>query len=137
PVGPYLCVLEPGDEALLGGLQLTLEVDGQVRQQDSTANLVYEPAESLSELSTFTNLSVGDLLLTGTPAGCALRAPGQMVQKMAGLLGEKKKWELFVKGQARRTAYLEPGQRIRSKIKSPDGRIDLGEQRLEVVAEGG
>jgi 2-keto-4-pentenoate hydratase/2-oxohepta-3-ene-1,7-dioic acid hydratase in catechol pathway len=41
------------------------------RQRNSTANLVYKPAETITELSTFSDLSPGDVLLTGTPAGCA------------------------------------------------------------------
>jgi 2-keto-4-pentenoate hydratase/2-oxohepta-3-ene-1,7-dioic acid hydratase in catechol pathway len=135
PVGPHLAVLEPGDAALLERLELRLEVNGEVRQRDSTANLVYKPAESLSELSAVTDLSVGDLVLTGTPAGCALRAPGRLLQRVAGLLDERTKWRLFVSGQARSPRYLRPGDRVRSTIRTADGAIDLGEQALEVAAE--
>ncbi|TRY20872.1 fumarylacetoacetate hydrolase, partial [Geobacillus sp. LEMMJ02] len=38
PVGPYLCMLEAHDIPKLRGLDLTLTVNGQVRQKDSTAN---------------------------------------------------------------------------------------------------
>jgi 2-keto-4-pentenoate hydratase/2-oxohepta-3-ene-1,7-dioic acid hydratase in catechol pathway len=136
PAGPHLAILEPGDAELIQRLELRLEVNGEVRQGDSTANLVYPPAESLSELTTITNLSAGDLVLTGTPAGCALRVPGKWAQRVAGLLDERTKWRLFVAGQARSPRYLRPGDRVRSTIRSPDGRIDLGEQSLEVVEEG-
>ncbi len=132
PAGPVLCVLDPEDYELLGSLELTLSVNGQVRQKDSTANLVFKPAESISELSRFCSINAGDVLLTGTPSGCALRAPGKLIQKMAGLLSEKKKWQLFAKGQTRRTEYLKPGDAIHSSIRTRDGRIDLGEQHLRV-----
>ena len=75
PVGPYLCLLEPGDFGKLRALQLTLTVNGKVRQKDSVANLVFGPAETLTELSGVQDLHVGDLLSTGTPAGCALSVP--------------------------------------------------------------
>ena len=73
PVGPYLTVPERNEFALLDDLLLTLAVNGAVRQKDSTANLVFKPAETLAELTTFSDLSPGDLILTGTRAGCALR----------------------------------------------------------------
>ena len=50
-------------------------MNGQVRQDDSTANLVYGPAETLSELSGVQDFAAGDLIATGTPAGCALSIP--------------------------------------------------------------
>jgi 2-keto-4-pentenoate hydratase/2-oxohepta-3-ene-1,7-dioic acid hydratase in catechol pathway len=40
PVGPYLCMLEPADMPALKDLQLTLTVNGEVRQRDGTRNLV-------------------------------------------------------------------------------------------------
>lgn len=134
PVGPVLCVLEPDDFKHLDALQLTLKVNGQLRQQDTTANLVYKPAETLSELSEITDLDPGDLVLTGTPSGCALRAPGAVLQKIGALLPEHVKWNVFRKGQAKRAEYLQPGDSIEATICSNDGRIDLGLQRVTVVA---
>ena len=106
-----------------------------MRQHDTTANLVYEPSETLSELSTFSNVSPGDVLLTGTPAGCALRAPKRTVRNLMQLvLSEPKLWETFTRMQARRSQYLQPGDVVRSTIASEDGTIDLGAQRH--VVEG-
>src|SRR5436309_1460132 len=51
PVGPYLCMLGAGDMGALKDFRLTLTVNGEVRQSDSTRNLVYGPAETLTELS--------------------------------------------------------------------------------------
>jgi len=59
PIGPWLTVLEPDEFALLDRLDLRLAVNGAVRQSDSTANLVFKPAETISELSTFANMSIG------------------------------------------------------------------------------
>lgn len=135
PVGPYLCLLEPGDFPRLRNLQLKLTVNGEVRQDDSTANLVYGPAETLTELSSVHDLHAGDLLATGTPAGCALSVPTPAKQRLVGLLPERKKWELFFKIQARRSQYLNPGDVVEASIRSADGAIDLGMQRNRIVKE--
>jgi len=135
PVGPYLCLLDAKDIARIGELQLTLKVNGEVRQNDNTRNLVYGPAETLSELSGVHDFAPGDLLATGTPAGCALTVPSPAKQKLGALLPERKKWELFLKAQAQRRQYLKPGDTVEAAIRSADGAIDLGLQRNRIVAE--
>ena len=133
PIGPWLTVLEPQEFALLDNLDLGLSVNGVLRQSDTTANLVFQPAETITELSTFANIAPGDVLLTGTPSGCALRVPPPMVRRILQLLPERKFWELFVSSQRRRPEYLKPGDRMRATIRSADGRLDLGEQRITVA----
>lgn len=133
PVGPYLCLLEPGDFGKLRALQLTLTVNGKVRQKDSVANLVFGPAETLTELSGVQDLHVGDLLSTGTPAGCALSVPSPGRQRIAALMPEAAKWKMFMKIQAGREQYLKGGDVVESRIATPDGAIDLGVQRNRIV----
>ena len=135
PVGPYLCLLERDDFPRLRDLQLRLTVNGAVRQQDSTANLVHGPAETLSELSGVHDLHPGDLLATGTPAGCALSVPTPARQRLVGLLPERRKWQLFFRIQARRPQYLKPDDLVEAGIRSADGAIDLGVQRNRIVRE--
>lgn len=135
PVGPWLCLLEQNDEKHLLNLNLELKVDGEIRQQDNTRNLVFQPAETLSELSGVQNFAPGDLLATGTPAGCALAAPSPRVQRLMGLIPEKTKWRLFVNAQSKRSQYLQPGQTVTTSIRSECGTIDLGTQSNLVVAE--
>ena len=135
PVGPYLALLDERDMPLLRQLRLTLTVNGEVRQDDTTANLVYGPAETLTELSRVQDFDAGDLLSTGTPAGCALSVPSPAKQRIAQILPEKKRWELFLKMQAKRTQYLKPGDLVEARIRSADGRIDLGVQRNRILAE--
>lgn len=135
PLGPYLAILERSDVHYLDQLMLTLEVNATVRQRDSTANLVYKPAETITELSTFCDLSPGDVLLTGTPAGCALRVPPRFVRNLMQLvLSEPRVWQTFVRTQAKRPAYLRPGDVVRATIASADRAIDLGEQRHVIEA---
>jgi 2,4-diketo-3-deoxy-L-fuconate hydrolase len=135
PVGPYFCLLQRDEMHYLRQLQLTLTVNGEVRQKDCSSNLVFGPAETLTELSGVHDLAPGDLIATGTPSGCALSVPTPFKQRLVALLPEKKKWELFLNIQRRRTQYLKPGDVVESRIRSKDNRIDLGVQRNQVVEE--
>ncbi|MEX3985533.1 fumarylacetoacetate hydrolase family protein [Paraburkholderia sp. EG287A] len=135
PVGPWLTLLDREDFHALRNLQLKLTVNGQIRQNDTTANLVYGPAETLAELSHVQDFDAGDLLATGTPAGCALSVPSPAKQKFAALLPEKKKWEIFLKVQSARSQYLKVGDVVEASIRSVDGRVDLGVQRNRIVAQ--
>lgn len=135
PVGPHLAVLERDEFRYLDHLSLTLAVNGEIRQQDETANLVFKPAETITELSTFSDVAPGDLLLTGTPSGCALRVPPPLVRKLTQLLlPEKKLWAAFGKMQAKRPQYLKPGDVVTASIASADRVVDLGEQRVTITA---
>ncbi|MDN6859201.1 fumarylacetoacetate hydrolase family protein [Pseudomonas sp. CAN2814] len=135
PVGPYLCLLEAADMRYLKELQLRLTVNGQVRQSDSTANLVHGPAATLSELSGVQDFAAGDLIATGTPAGCALSVPSPAKQRIAAFLPERIKWQAFLKTQAGRSQYLKAGDVVEASIRSADGVIDLGVQRNRVVEQ--
>ena len=133
PIGPRLTIFEPDEFALLDRLELRLSVNDVVRQDDTTANLVFKPAETISELSTFANIAPGDVLLTGTPSGCALRVPPPPLRRLLGLLPERRFWTLFLSSQRRRPGYLKPGDVMKATIRGADGRIDLGEQVTQVL----
>lgn len=135
PVGPILRLLKPAEMNYMKDLQLTLTVNGKVRQRDTTANLVNGPAETLTELSGVHDLAAGDLIATGTPSGCALAVPSPFKQRLAAMFPEEVKWRMFLKAQERRTQYLKAGDVIESRICSSDGVIDLGVQRNVVVEE--
>ncbi|KAB0499136.1 fumarylacetoacetate hydrolase family protein [Pseudomonas vancouverensis] len=135
PVGPYLCLLAPNEMKYLKTLQLRLTVNEEVRQNDNTANLVFGPAETLSELSGLQDFAAGDLIATGTPSGCALTVPSPAKQRLGALLPDAMKWKIFLKAQAARTQYLKIGDVVEASIRSGDGVIDLGLQRNHVVGE--
>jgi 2,4-diketo-3-deoxy-L-fuconate hydrolase len=135
PVGPYLCLLENQDIPKLKELVLTLTVNGAVRQNDSTAALVYGPAETLTELSGVHDLRAGDLLATGTPSGCALSIPSPEKMRAAAKLPDAEKWRLFLKMQEERPQYLRVGDVVEAHIVSDDGSINLGVQHNVVMEE--
>ena len=128
PLGPVLCLLDKDEMHYLNEFQLKLTVNGAIRQEDSTANLVFKPAEALTEYSLIQDFEAGDVLMTGTPAGCALGLPSPLVVRLSALIPEAKKWQLFLKGQSRREQYLKIGDKVESTIISRDGKINLGRQ---------
>ncbi len=60
---PAAQVSDPND------LKLTLRVNGEVRQQGTTAQMMRSVEQIVAEISTFYRLEPGDIILTGTPAG--------------------------------------------------------------------
>lgn len=67
PMGPWLVTAdEIADPA---NLEITLRLNGEVRQSSNTRHLVFSPATLLSRLSQTLALEPGDVISTGTPAG--------------------------------------------------------------------
>ena len=135
PVGPYLCLLQEHETHYLEQLNLQLSVNGELKQSDHSSNMIYTPHETLTELSEICDLAPGDLVLTGSPGGCALSVPPGLVVKLLGLLPEALKWKAFVTKQAKNPEYLKPGDLIKANIKSDDGQINLGMQCNKILAE--
>ncbi|WP_422743373.1 fumarylacetoacetate hydrolase family protein [Mycobacterium sp. WMMD1722] len=134
PLGPVLAVLEPDEFGLLDDLELRLEVNGSPRQADNTANMLYRPAETLTELSEFCNWTSGDVLMTGTPHGIVAGSPPPVIRRLAtALLPEDKLWAAFVKLNQRKP-YLQPGDVVTASIRNAAGSLDLGTQRNTIVA---
>jgi len=70
PIGPFLATRdEIADPHALG---MWLTVNGTMRQQGTTANMVFNVPTLVSYVSQFMTLLPGDVISTGTPAGVAL-----------------------------------------------------------------
>ncbi|MDQ0851629.1 2,4-diketo-3-deoxy-L-fuconate hydrolase [Arthrobacter sp. B3I9] len=69
PTGPYLVT---PDEIDSGDLQLRSWVNGEIRQDSSTRDLIFGVEQVIYDLSQFLVLEPGDLICTGTPEGVAL-----------------------------------------------------------------
>ncbi len=134
PAGPYFYLLDQNDVQRLGELRLQLWVNEQLRQDALFSDVIYGPAVTLPLLSRVLDLAPGDLLLTGTPGGVALRAPSKFTQSVASLMSPRARMRAFISGQKKRASYLHDGDSVRSVITTPDHTIDLGEQVWKVVA---
>jgi len=93
PLGPAL--VTPDEVGGGDALALRCEVDGEVVQSASSADLVFPPAVLLAYISEILTLDPGDVILTGTPAGVgaartppAFLAPGQVVRTVVDGVGE-------------------------------------------------
>lgn len=75
PIGP--CIVTPDELPGVHDLAIRTSVNGELRQNGRTSELVYRFGEMLAELSAVFTLEPGDLLTTGTPAGVggAMRPP--------------------------------------------------------------
>jgi 2-keto-4-pentenoate hydratase/2-oxohepta-3-ene-1,7-dioic acid hydratase in catechol pathway len=135
PVGPWLTLVDAADLANLNSLRLTLSVNGEVRQDSTVADMIVRPAQALTLLSRFQPMAPGDLLLTGTPGGTALKAPPKPVEKLVALLPPKTKWTLFFRRQARNPRYLRDGDVVTATIASPDRQLDLGTQHNTMIGK--
>jgi 2-keto-4-pentenoate hydratase/2-oxohepta-3-ene-1,7-dioic acid hydratase in catechol pathway len=135
PAGPWLTLVDASDLAQLESLRLTLRVNGEVRQDSTTADMIVRPARALTLLSRFQPMAPGDLLLTGTPGGTALKAPAKLAGLLAGLLPPATRWKLFFGREAANPRYLHDGDVITATIASPDGQLDLGTQRTTVIGK--
>jgi 2-keto-4-pentenoate hydratase/2-oxohepta-3-ene-1,7-dioic acid hydratase in catechol pathway len=133
PAGPWLALAGASDLARLGSLRLNLSVNGQIRQDALAADMIVTPARALTALSRFQPLAPGDLLLTGTPGGTALKAPPKALEKLAGLLPSAVKWQMFFRRQAGNPRYLRDGDLVTASITSADDDLDLGTQLCTVT----
>jgi len=70
-IGPWLVTAD--EFASFDGLRVTTRVNGEVRQDDTTANLLFPFRYLLRYISTWTTLRPGDVISTGTPVGSGAR----------------------------------------------------------------
>ncbi|WP_223588407.1 fumarylacetoacetate hydrolase family protein [Neobacillus bataviensis] len=134
PVGPYLYLLEKDELPLIHDLQLNLWVNDELRQSCNSSQLLYKPAETLTELSEVLDLSPGDLIVTGTGGGVALNLSPEVNALLSNLsVPYQQKLDLLAEKQLEGGKYLNDGDTIRCQIKSTNGKIDLGEQTNKVV----
>ncbi len=70
PLGPYL--VTPNDIEDINNLRLWLKVNGETKQNGTTADLIFKVPHLVSYLSQFMSLMPGDVISTGTPAGVGL-----------------------------------------------------------------
>ena len=70
PLGPFLVTPDELDD--VNNLRIWLTVNGQRKQQGTTANLIFKVPFLISYVSQFMTLLPGDVISTGTPAGVGM-----------------------------------------------------------------
>lgn len=74
PIGPVIADVDPSS------LEMRTTVDGEVRQEATTAAMHRSPAEAISELSERVTLRPGDVVALGSPANPGTIEPGDTVE---------------------------------------------------------
>lgn len=91
-IGPWMVTADefPGYDRL----RVTTRVNGELRQDDTTANLMFPFRYLISYISRWTTLRPGDVISTGTPVGAGIRydpprflEPGDLVEIEATGIG--------------------------------------------------
>ena len=134
PAGPVLYLLDEVEIEQMYSLELSLWMNGELKQNAVVEQLIHKPPKTLQEISVFSDLNAGDCVLTGTPggvlAGHSLKAG---LSIMLNLTNDQKRRKKFVAAQKAQASFLQPGDVIELEIKSPDGGINLGRQRNEIA----
>ncbi|MCO6382841.1 fumarylacetoacetate hydrolase family protein [Oceanicola sp. 502str15] len=91
-MGPWLVPFT--DEAQITEADIETRVNGELRQQDNTARMLFPVAFQIAYISTFTTLVPGDIIVSGTPTGAGARfdppkflKPGDVVEVTSPGLG--------------------------------------------------
>lgn len=77
PIGPYLLTADEIEN--VQNLDMTLKVNGEVRQKANTSQMIFPVADVVSFISYIMTLEPGDIIATGTPAGVGM-ATGRFLQ---------------------------------------------------------
>ena len=91
-MGPWLVPFR--DESQIADIRLTTRVNGELRQDDRTARMIFSFRRIVAYVSTFATLDPGDILICGTPTGAGARfdpprwlVPGDVVEVEAEGIG--------------------------------------------------
>ncbi|MCE8548269.1 fumarylacetoacetate hydrolase family protein [Ruegeria pomeroyi] len=84
-IGPWMVPFT--HPAQIDAARITTRVNGEVRQDDALANMIFSVRDEIAYISTFTTLNPGDIIVTGTPTGAGARfdpprylKPGDVVE---------------------------------------------------------
>lgn len=94
PVGPWIVTRDEVGDAK-PNLTMTLNVNGELRQQASTGEMAWDPAALLAYVDSRAGVGCGDLLFTGSPAGIGHTTgrylqPGDVVEAAIEGLGAQR-----------------------------------------------
>jgi 5-carboxymethyl-2-hydroxymuconate isomerase len=91
-IGPWMVTADEFDG--FDAIPIETRVNGELRQEDTTASLIFDFAYLIAYISSFTTLKPGDLISTGTPPGAGARLdppvylkPGDVVEVSSPAIG--------------------------------------------------
>ena len=72
-IGPWMVTADQFSAEQYENMRVTTRVNGEIRQDDTTASMMFPIAYIIHYLSTFMTLKPGDVIATGTPNGAGAR----------------------------------------------------------------
>jgi 2-keto-4-pentenoate hydratase/2-oxohepta-3-ene-1,7-dioic acid hydratase in catechol pathway len=92
PFGPYL--VTPDEVGPLAELKLVTRLNGQVVQETTLGDMIFDIPTIIAYCSAFTRLEIGDVIVTGTPGGVGAKRspplwmkPGDLVEVQIDRIG--------------------------------------------------
>jgi 2-keto-4-pentenoate hydratase/2-oxohepta-3-ene-1,7-dioic acid hydratase in catechol pathway len=86
PIGPHIApcaeIVDPHN------LDISLKINGEVRQQSNTKHMIFKIQEILAFLSKFVTFVPGDIVATGTPSGVGPIQPGDLIEATIEKIGK-------------------------------------------------
>ena len=76
PIGPYLVTKDEINNP--NNLKITCKLNGEVRQDSNTSDMIFNCEEIISYTSKFITLEPGDIIITGTPEGVIMGDPEEI-----------------------------------------------------------
>ncbi len=102
PIGPWIVTAD--EVADPHGLKMRMRINGEVRQQASTGEMVFNIYEQIAYLSTVMTLEPGDVIATGTPSGVGVAMTPPRFLK----IGDVMRVEIDGIGHIENTVVAEP-----------------------------
>ena len=72
-IGPWMVTADEFDAAAYENMRVQTHVNGELRQDDTTASMMFPIAYQIAYMSQFFTLKPGDVIATGTPNGAGAR----------------------------------------------------------------
>ncbi|HTF80809.1 MAG TPA: fumarylacetoacetate hydrolase family protein [Cytophagales bacterium] len=91
PISDFVPVNKYAD---IQSLNFSLHINGQLRQQGNTADMVFKISDLISYISKYFLLKKGDLIFTGTPVGVG---PVKLGDRLEGFLEDQKMLDFVIK----------------------------------------
>ena len=78
-------------------MHYTLHINDELRQKGDTSHLIFDVGTLLADISQVFTLDVGDVIMTGTPAGVAALVSGDQLKMTLTGKTQDYVWNTFVK----------------------------------------
>ena len=136
PAGPVLYLLEKTEATnVIANLEIKLWVNGEVRQSASSSQLIFKPAETLTQLSKIVDLKAGDLLLTGTPGGVTSPASPKLIEILkTNLMADDVRRDALRVEMAAFRPFLKPGDVVTATLHDRTFENSLGGLENHITA---